>query len=903
MRSPLIDKLNGVRRRHAAVSLGTAVIAIAAIAVLCLAGGMLLDQWMDLPYAARAVLLCCYGVASLALLVWRGLLPVVRGPDLEQAALWVERAVPAFASRLISAVQFMRPAGVGAGDSPSMARAVVRQAEAAAADVDFAVVVPVRDLKRLAVASAAVVLAILIAFACGGRTSVALAQRALLVPGVPYPHRTFVAVTSGEMVAARGDPVTLSATATGVVPAVGRVLIRYGSGATATLSAAGAGNRFERAIENAQEPFAYRFAIGDDESGEYHVRVADRPAVLGLRCLVTPPEYTGLKARERSPWDLSVPAGSKLGLAITTNVPAEGTVHFVGTSVDVPLSRSLLLLMPEADIPPAATGFTIALVSTDGLKGRDPVVYRIDQVTDRPPTVRLTAPAADVTVTPMARPTVAMEADDDYGVARLSLRYRITKAGQTVAVDDDPNGLTGTYGAAGVTRVDPDINFGWGASPPPPGVDGNRSFLARWVGCIRPAVSDTYWFDNRGGVDVVVDGHNASREPVTLQAGRMVPIVVTTTATPGGEARLTWRGRRVPTQIVPHGCLFRRTDPYVPPPDADGLVGYWPMDDAEPGFVRDAVGLADGTVFDAARAPGKVGTAIQFGVHPGAGKRSPHVELAETGATQFRADESFTLSAWVAVGPVTPTWQAVVAVGRWGGRWSGIGIGPGGHFVAASASGDLVGPMATGGWHHVAIVQDGPAGRLTLYVDGAATVTGPARETAGGPMLFGNTPDGKQPFDGGLDEVRLYARAVPADQVRAMAAEPRAVHVPTAAEIGGLPGGAASSVPVELPARPTPHVVRKLAWDLSTLPVRPAVGDTIDLWAEAADANALSGPGMGSSEHRKLRVVDEAEKRQELMVRLGDYLGRVKDVSDDQRDLTDRVGTMVGPTTRPGGGR
>ncbi len=896
MDSPLIPKLNAVRRRHAAVAAGTAAVAAVGLASLFLAGEMLLDRWMELPSAVRVALLAADGCAVLAVLVSRGLLPVVRGPTVEQAALWVERAVPAFASRLISAVQFQRhPAGDGT--SPGMVRALVRQAEAGAADVDFAAVVPVRPLRRLTVVCAATVLTIAAGFACGGRASLALAGRAVLRP-VAYPHRTGVTVTTGDVTVARGDAVTLSAVAAGRVPGDGRVVVRYGSGATAELSAAGAGDRFDRPIDNVQEPFVYRFAIGDNESAEYRVRVVDRPAVVSVQCLVTPPAYTGLPPRAASAWDLSVPAGSHLGLVIAANVPSTGAVHFLGTTVDAPLTRGQVLLMPDAAIPAGASGFTVELTSADGLRSRDAVVYKIDTVPDRPPTVRLTSPAADETVTPVARPTVAVEAEDDYAVARVSLRYRLTRAGQTVATDDDPNGLSGTYGSGpGVSRVDPDVDLGWAATPPPAGVAFTGAVPVRWVGSVRPVLSDDYSFEVRctGGGQLTVAGRPVGKS-MRLQAGRLYPVVLTATATPGGEARLSWRGRRVPLQIVPHGCLFRRTTAYEPPADADGLVGYWPMDDAEAGFVRDATGAADGTVFDAGRVAGRIGQAMAFHVVRGGKGPGQRVEVAESPATQYRADESYTWAAWVRPGAATGRWQGVVTQGRNGGQWTGIGIGPGGRFAAASAVGDLVGPAATPGWHLVAVVQDGPAGRRTLYVDGAAAVTGPARDVAGGPLMFGDVHGGGQPFDGDLDDVRLYARAVPAEQVRAMFVDPRPAHVATAAEIGGVAAGAAGVV--DLAGVPGPHVVRRRAWDLSALPAPPAVGDTIDVWAEAVDGNTLTGPGTAASEHRHLRVVDAAEKRRQLMGRLDESLDRVKDVTDDQQGLTARVGTMVGPTSR-----
>ena len=909
MTSPLISKLNAVRRRHASVALTVAVVATVGLAVLCLAGGMLLDRWLDLPYAARAVLLAVDGLGLLAVLVWRGLLPVVRRPDVEQAAVWVERAVPAFASRLISSVQFLQPAGVAAGESAAMVRALVRQTEATAADVDFAAVVPTRTLVRVSWAGLAIVIAAAVAFLCGGRTSVALAERALLVPGVPFPHRTLVTVTSGDRVVARGDPVTLSATATGDVPAGGAVRVRRASGGSSDLPVASVGRTFRLAVDNVQDPFAYRFAVGDDESAEYHVRTADRPAVLGVRCRVTPPAYTGLAPADRSPWDLSLLAGSSVGLTVTANVPCGGTVRFVGVKQDVPLpGEATVLTSADVPVPAGATGFTVDLVSADGLRSRDPVVYRIDTVADRPPAVRLTAPAADVTVTPVARPTVVVWADDDYGVVRTSLRYRITKAGQATAIDDDPNGLTGTYGT--VARVDPTIDLSWAATPPPAGA--GEPCPVRWVGSIRPAVSDDYRFSAQvtGGCRFTIDGRvlisrpgQGEEGPVHLQAGRLYPVELTATVTAGGEARLSWRGRRVPSQVVPHACLYRRTDPYVPPADADGLVGYWPMDDAATGFVHDAAGSADGTVFDAsAAADGKVGGAIAFRFPKDVRSPNQHADAAESPVMSYRPDESYTLAAWVKLDGGRGRPQYAVGRGRYGGAFYGLGVDARWRWRAGAGGGDLTGTDVTGGWHHLAVVQDAPAGRRTLYVDGVAAVVGRLVAADGpGPMTFGDLTGSGQAFDGDVDDVRLYARALPADQVRAMATDPRPAHVPTPAEVGGVPGGGAATA--DLPGPAGPHVRRKLAWDLAALPSPPAVGDTIDLWAEATDGNTVSGPGVGVSDHRHLRVVTSAQKRQELMGRLGDYLGRVKSVAEDQKDLTAEVGTMVGATTRPDVGK
>ena len=877
--------------------MAAAAVAVAGLAVVGLAANMAVDRWLDLSRAHRAALLVVDGIGLLAVLVWRGVLPVVRGPDVEQAALWVERAVPAFGSRLISAVQFSA-GGAGAGASAAMVRALVRQVEAEAAGVDFATVVPSRPVKRLATVTGVVVGVIGVAVVAGGRTSLAFAERAVLVPGVAYPHRTRVTVLGGDVTVARGDPVTLSATAAGDVPAAGRVVVRQASGATAEVPVDGVGDRFDRSIENVQEPFAYRFAIGDDKSAERHVRVATRPAVLGVRCRVTPPAYTGVAAGERSPWDLSLLAGSKLGLAVTANVPAAGRVVFAGAGGEVPLAGDgVSLSTADVEVPAGATGFSVELTSAEGLRSRDAVVYRLDTVADRPPTVRLTVPATDGTVTPVARPTLAVEADDDYGVARLSLRYRVTKAGQTTAADDDPNGLVATYGdgaAAGVTRVDADVNFNWAATPPPAGV--GEPFGARWAGTVRPTVSDDYWFTAKvtGGCVLRVAGKTlidrpgqTDAGPVHLQAGRLYPIELTTAgATHDGEARLSWRGRRVAPRVVPHSCLFRRADAVEPAADVGGLVGYWPLDDAGGGVVHDAAGTADGTVFDAVAGGGRIGGGIVFRVGDGRGFNS-HVEVPESSLMQYRADESFALMAWASSARVTGKWQGVVTRGKDGGGFYGLWVDPAGRWAAAGPGGNLVGPAASPGWHHLAVVQDGPAGRRTLFVDGVAAVSGKAAAGDGwGPLVMGNVRTGAEPFEGSVDDVRLYARAVPDGQVRATYAEARAARVPTAAEVGGVSGGGATAVPLDVPRGvASRHVERSIRWALAALPTPPAVGDAVDVWFEAADGNTVTGPGTAVSEHRHFRVVDEGEKP----AGADDQVGRLPRAGEG------RVGRPAGP--------
>jgi len=90
------------------------------------------------------------------------------------------------------------------------------------------------------------------------------------------------------------------------------------------------------------------------------------------------------------------------------------------------------------------------------------------------------------------------------------------------------------------------------------------------------------------------------------------------------------------------------------------------------------------------------------------------------------------------------------------------------HHVIAEAA------FSPGKWHHLAVVYDAAQGRAWLYLDGTL-----AQETAPGSfeaqtsynLRIGASLDGEKAFfKGQLDEVRIYARALHPDEIRALAA-------------------------------------------------------------------------------------------------------------------------------------
>ncbi len=79
------------------------------------------------------------------------------------------------------------------------------------------------------------------------------------------------------------------------------------------------------------------------------------------------------------------------------------------------------------------------------------------------------------------------------------------------------------------------------------------------------------------------------------------------------------------------------------------------------------------------------------------------------------------------------------------------------------------GVIAAGQWHYVTATYDGQ--QMRLYVDGvefgSTAKTGVIDTNGGVPAAIGDQPQGGRPFDGLIDEVRLYNGALTAEQIQA----------------------------------------------------------------------------------------------------------------------------------------
>ena len=196
----------------------------------------------------------------------------------------------------------------------------------------------------------------------------------------------------------------------------------------------------------------------------------------------------------------------------------------------------------------------------------------------------------------------------------------------------------------------------------------------------------------------------------------------------------------------------------------DGLVSYWSF---EGGDVADMVGDNNGTIQgDPEMVPGRIGDALKFD------GQGDSVTFPAVGVPT--GNSPVTWSAWfkreVTDGGAV---QYIATYGIAGccGQYFGIGTRGGDQIFVTQWGGgfDVFGPVVSlGDWHHVAGVYNGNQND-TIYLDGEMVASMDLDEAPDfvdtHPGAIGSNPDPGEFFEGLIDDVGLYNRALSADEV------------------------------------------------------------------------------------------------------------------------------------------
>lgn len=106
-------------------------------------------------------------------------------------------------------------------------------------------------------------------------------------------------------------------------------------------------------------------------------------------------------------------------------------------------------------------------------------------------------------------------------------------------------------------------------------------------------------------------------------------------------------------------------------------------------------------------------------------------------------------------------------------------------------------------------------------------------------------------------------------------------------------GAPYKTIDLDLGSELPKEINRRFNWRVGQITPRVEEGSVIDYWFEVLDANDLSGPDIGRTEHMQARIVSEIEKRADLANRLSDTMEGLNGVKQGQEHVNQQLGEII----------
>jgi photosystem II stability/assembly factor-like uncharacterized protein len=307
----------------------------------------------------------------------------------------------------------------------------------------------------------------------------------------------------------------------------------------------------------------------------------------------------------------------------------------------------------------------------------------------------------------------------------------------------------------------------WFFSTPLPSVPGQVTLTSPGSGAVNQSTTPTLnWSASNNATSYDLYLGTSNPPPVYAQNLSGISFGVTTALNAGTP--YFWNVvAKNSAGSAPASSTWSFTTTSLTGPPTTGLIGYWNFDEGSGSVAHDTSGSGyNGVVSGATWTTGKINSALMFSVNTNS-VTTPSIALGNT----------FSLSAWV-----NPTVLAQTSYVRIAETYYATGLYLGtnaagtaykfiltnGSGVTGSCSGAVYGCAEGGtissGWHLVTATYDGATARL--YVDnalvGSDTFTAPGNTNL--PLYIGHSVYGNG-YNGAIDEVRLYNRALTATEV------------------------------------------------------------------------------------------------------------------------------------------
>ncbi|MGA2498695.1 MAG: hypothetical protein ABSH20_13200 [Tepidisphaeraceae bacterium] len=388
----------------------------------------LLDRWAGLAPGIRLALLLGNALAFVLILV-RPLRRVLHSRvDWLQAAGEIERTQPEFGQSLATAVSQLldKPEYLG---SQEMLDRIVGQVQATIRRTKPSGRLGFRRL-LLPWACAAAVLGMMLLLQWPPQLGFHLLAARYFEPlsGSPAVTTTQVRVEPGNISLVRGQSLSVHARLKNLTRGgVEIVTSTDGRVFSSSTMLPVASDHYIFRLVDLDRNLIYFVRAGDATSQTFTARVLQPPAVLSYTVRCEYPAYTGRATALTTSGDATIEAliGSRVTLTVESSEPLQSATALFGST------RQPLEL--EADPHRATLSITVKttttadleLVSAASLSTRLSSAITIRAIPDRRPLVRMFAPSEDLRLSPRAVVPVSYVGVDDYGLAVLSLVYRL----------------------------------------------------------------------------------------------------------------------------------------------------------------------------------------------------------------------------------------------------------------------------------------------------------------------------------------------------------------------------------------------------------------------------------------------------------------------------------------------
>lgn len=254
----------------------------------------------------------------------------------------------------------------------------------------------------------------------------------------------------------------------------------------------------------------------------------------------------------------------------------------------------------------------------------------------------------------------------------------------------------------------------------------------------------------------VKNAHLGTEKPVVVEPLPVTPARPATTSAPPATVA-------PPEMVVPSA-----TGPVI-----SGLIAHWPLDEGSGSQIRDLTGIsAPGRIVNATWTTGRSGSALAF---------TPPSTVVLGNAPRLSPAAEITVMFWIKAPKNTVTNEPVSVV-RHDRQFTALQLIHDGTAHGVSWAGDHVnlGSFAWRDvwedqrWHHYAVTYHLDRG-MHIYRDGALHTSnlkliGTLPASTNAPFILGGSEQGGEYFTGALDDVRVYERALVAQEIAAIVA-------------------------------------------------------------------------------------------------------------------------------------